>query len=189
MKKNKKNYLMKRSSAYIIDLTLVSLIILLFSFFINTDLKKVNIKLDQMHEAVLKKEMNLDEYFGQFSEVMREKGKLEVTNTFLMMNAYILIFILVPYFKKKSIGMHVMKLKFKEDISIIKLILRSIITTGILVSIIGMALLFTKYYFILISIISLIQIILVIISLNMIIYRKDNSGLQDLISKSEVVEI
>ena len=70
------------------------------------------------------------------------------------------------------------------------LLIRNIVINGLgslLTSLVCIFILPGKLYFIVTSIFGIIQILLVIISGFMVLYRKDKRGLQDIFSKTKVV--
>ena len=92
-------------------------------------------------------------------------------------------------FGKKIMGIKIAR-KDKECLTLKSLLIRNIIINGLgslLTSLVCIFILPGKLYFIVTSIFGIIQILLVIISGFMVLYRKDKRGLQDIFSKTRVV--
>ena len=100
-------------------------------------------------------------------------------------------FIITPLITKGyTLGMYINGIKLKGKLNVKNLLLRNIIATGLMYLLASIILVYTTkdtLYFILLSIFGISQFLLVIISTFMIIYRKDHSGLQDIISKTKIV--
>ena len=80
----------------------------------------------------------------------------------------------------------------KEKLTLTALIIRNIIVNGLGYTLLSIILLFifpSNLYFIILSILGIIQFLLVITSCFMIIYRKDLRGLEDIFSQTNVVSI
>ena len=114
-----------------------------------------------------------------------------------LLNFILLIgaFVIIPYYNKgQTIGKKLLKIKLVKDegeLSVNDLIIRNIITNGFGYTLIGFAIMFLvsdNVYFITISILSIIQFLLVLISIFMVLYRHDKKGLQDIICKTSVIE-
>lgn len=187
MKKN-----LKRLSAFILDILLLVIFFMILYYFVPTkDTTDLNNNITEITEKVLNHEIGKVEYYNEFSKNMYllDYGRVVFTglNTLIIM----LYFIIVPIITKGyTLGLYITGLKLDGKINIKNLIMRNLISTGLLYLILSiLAVCFTKdtLYFSLISILGIIQFLLVIISTFMIIYRKDQKGLQDIISDTKVV--
>lgn len=187
----------KRLIAYIIDIIIFSLIFEIFTMIIpdNNNIAVLNQQLSNLSESVLNDQLSLSAYFYQYSSIVHSIDKeLFLSNlfNFILMIGY---FVMLPfYYNGQTLGKKLLKIKIikeQDDLSINDLLLRNCVINGLLYSLICFALVFLASdltYLIIISILGFIQILLVIISVFMILYRKDKKGLHDLWCKTSVVE-
>lgn len=187
----------KRLIAYIIDIIIFSLIFEIFTMIIpdNNNIAVLNQQLSNLSESVLNEQLSLSAYFYQYSSIVHSIDKeLFLSNlfNFILMIGY---FVMLPfYYNGQTLGKKLLKIKIikeQDDLSINDLLLRNCVINGLLYSLICFALVFLASdltYLIIISILGFIQILLVIISVFMILYRKDKKGLHDLWCKTSVVE-
>lgn len=187
----------KRLIAYIIDIIIFSLIFEIFTMIIpdNNNIAVLNQQLSNLSESVLNEQLSLSAYFYQYSSIVHSIDKeLFLSNlfNFILMIGY---FVMLPfYYNGQTLGKKLLKIKIikeQDDLSINDLLLRNCVINGLLYSLICFALVFLVSdltYLIIISILGFIQILLVIISVFMILYRKDKKGLHDLWCKTSVVE-
>lgn len=183
------NYLTKRGVAYLIDLMIISVVITLFTLIMPIKFSEIDTKINTLYEQKINKEIKTKEFLKEYSTLIRERDTSKIGMTLMNVNLILITFLIIPYYRKQTLGQRIMKLKLEGEITLINLLKRNVIVTGFLYLIISMILLIFKNYFILTTIFGLIQITLVFYSLFMVIYRKDNCGLQDIISNTRVVEI
>ena len=188
---------LKRLSAYIIDILIFSLVFGIFTMFIpeNNNVVVLNGQLPELSESVLRSELSMNAYINQYAGIVHSLDKeLFLTNLFnlVLMIGY---FAVLPfYYNGQTIGKKILKIKLvkdKDELTMNDLLIRNIVINGFLFSLIGFALIFMVSdlsYLILISILSFVQILLVIISIFMILYRHDKKGLHDLWCKTSVIE-
>lgn len=185
----------KRGSAYVVDILIISIIVLIANMlFVPGNLAKISQDMNNTYDSYLKEEISFDEYFKTYSNLMHEYDKERVGFNILNTSLIIIFFIVVPYLNHgKTIGMMIFKIFIKSTddrkLSIFKLTIRNSIINGLLYLILSIILVFIingKLYFIFISILGILQILLAIYSGFMLIYRKDNCGLHDIASKTGV---
>ena len=193
---NKSNF-GKRLVAYILDAIIVSLIFSVLTMFIkeSNNLINLNNQLNTISENFINKTITMKEYFNQYSSI-----EYLISKEMFLQNLFSLIlmidyFVILPYYYNgQTIGKKLMKIKIvKEDdkLTINDLALRSLLSNGIAMTFIELALIFLikdTPYFITISILSFIQFLLVITSIFMILYRKDKKALHDVVCKTLVVD-
>jgi uncharacterized RDD family membrane protein YckC len=192
----KANYV-KRFSAYIIDIMLLSIFLLLFNFFIpeSHNVNVLNQELNTINELALKSEISVNSYINQFADIIHDLDQERIMMS--IVNAILIIsyFVVVPYFKEgKTLGNYIVGIRIvREDkhyLSLNNLLIRNIIINGLgymLISLACIYLLPSLSYFIVVSILGFMQILLVIISAFMVIYRKDKRGLHDILSYTKVI--
>jgi uncharacterized RDD family membrane protein YckC len=193
---NKSNF-GKRLGAYILDAVIVSLIFSVLTMFIkeSNNLINLNNQLNTISENFINKTITMKEYFNQYSSIeylISKEMFLQNLFSLILMIGY---FVILPYYYNgQTIGKKLMKIKIvKEDdkLTINDLALRSLLSNGIAMTFIELALIFLikdTAYFITISILSFIQFLLVITSIFMILYRKDKKALHDIVCKTLVVD-
>ena len=193
---NKSNF-GKRLVAYILDAIIVSLIFSVLTMFIkeSNNLINLNNQLNTISENFINKTITMKEYFNQYSSIeylISKEMFLQNLFSLILMIGY---FVILPYYYNgQTIGKKLMKIKIvKEDdkLTINDLALRSLLSNGIAMTFIELALIFLikdTAYFITISILSFIQFLLVITSIFMILYRKDKKALHDVVCKTLVVD-
>lgn len=193
---NKSNF-GKRLVAYILDAIIVSLIFSVLTMFIkeSNNLINLNNQLNTISENFINKTITMKEYFNQYSSIeylVNKEMFLQNLFSLILMIGY---FVILPYYYNgQTIGKKMMKIKIvKEDdkLTINDLALRSLLSNGIAMTFIELALIFLikdTAYFITISILSFIQFLLVITSIFMILYRKDKKALHDIVCKTLVVD-
>lgn len=193
---NKSNF-GKRLVAYILDAVIVSLIFSVLTMFIkeSNNLINLNNQLNTISENFINKTITMKEYFNQYSSIeylISKEMFLQNLFSLILMIGY---FVILPYYYNgQTIGKKLMKIKIvKEDdkLTINDLALRSLLSNGIAMTFIELALIFLikdTAYFITISILSFIQFLLVITSIFMILYRKDKKALHDIVCKTLVVD-
>lgn len=193
---NKSNF-GKRLVAYILDAIIVSLIFSVLTMFIkeSNNLINLNNQLNTISENFINKTITMKEYFNQYSSIeylISKEMFLQNLFSLILMIGY---FVILPYYYNgQTIGKKLMKIKIvKEDdkLTINDLALRSLLSNGIAMTFIELALIFLikdTTYFITISILSFIQFLLVITSIFMILYRKDKKALHDIVCKTLVVD-
>ncbi len=186
----------KRLSAYAIDIILVGAIIMLIYYFIPETKTVTNLQRNVaiLNENYLNKQINTGEYINDYSILMHNLDKERMILIFINFIAIFSYFVVLPFFTKgKTIGKYILGIKIKpskEKLTIISLFIRNIIITGLgylILSLLSLLLIPKNLYFYAITILGIIQLALVIISTFMIIYRKDRRGLQDILSKTTVV--
>lgn len=190
--------IIKRGSAYLIDIFIISLLLLFCNILFETkNMSNLSLEMNKTYELYLSEKISFDEYFTNYSNLAHQYDQSRLGFTFINVALILLFFIIIPYLNKgQTIGLKIFKLKIKErndsNLKISSLILRNIIVNGLLYLVLLLIILFIfdgKIYFVLNSILGFSQILLVICSTFVLIYRKDNYGFQDMISKTEIVEM
>lgn len=184
----------RRFSAYLIDLMVISMFFMLIYYFLpQNNVQELNRELALINEQILNKQITYQTYIDQFSKITYDLDKTQVLFSGLNILLICLYFIIIPLMSKgKTLGLYILSLKIAEDdgrLNINHLFLRNLVTNGLFYmigSLLFVHFLDYKSYFISITILGFIQILLVLISVFMILYRKDKKGLQDIISKTKI---
>lgn len=188
----------KRIIAYIIDIFFLVLILMLVYKMMpeNNNIKLLNVKLDYLNEQFLNKDITFFTYINDYSKISYGMDKENLIYTVINICFTIIYFILIPYFfKGQTIGMKLLKIKLiKEDnnLNFKSLIIRNLIINGLLYMLISLLLIYlitNLAYFIIITILGVIQICVVITSLVGIIKNDENLILHDKIANTKVVNL
>lgn len=187
----------KRLLAYLLDMLIVSFIFSSVMAFIpeNKNLIVLDSELNQLNEQYLKNEIDSNVYFNRYATITSSLDRELVLSNLFSIVLILGYFVLLPYYwDGQTIGKKIMKIKISKkegNLNLNDLLLRSLIVNEVAISIISLSFIYILSdfsYFLLTLICSFIQILLVIISIFMIIYRHDGKGVQDLISGTQVVE-
>lgn len=184
----------RRFIAYLIDVILVLIICsIIYNFIPNTEVNSLNMSLNEYTERVLNKDISIYEYFANYVRINYSIDKISIAYTGINILLTLIYFVIVPILSKGStIGLKLFSLKISGELNFKNMLIRNAFATGILYMTLNVILIHLfdyKIYFILITILSLIQILLVILSLSMIIYRKDEKGLQDVFSDTHIEKV
>lgn len=192
-----KTSFVKRLAAFVLDMLIFSLIFGIFTMIIpeSNNVAVLNSQLSKLSESVLNNELTISTYFNQYAGIIHSLDKELFLNNLFNLVLMIGYFAILPfYYNGQTLGKKIMKIKVVKDdgeLTMNDLIIRNIVINGFLFSLIGFAIIFLVNdltYFIIISILCFIEILLVIISIFMILYRHDKKGLHDLWCKTSVIE-
>lgn len=186
-----------RLFAYLIDILLLGIILLILNTILvdNIQINTLEHELDTLNDLFITKQIEIPNYVDQYSTIIYNLDKAKLPSIIINILYIIIYFVLVPYFwKGQTLGKKLLNTKIinktKEKLTITSLIIRNTIINGLgylILNIISLYLLPSNYYFVMISILGIIQFLLVIISSFMILYRRDKRGLQDILSNTKVV--
>lgn len=187
-----------RLSAYIIDLIFLGSILMVIYYFIPESNKtlELNYQLNNLNESVINQEISFNNYLGKYADIIYNLDKERLIYNVINLILIFVYFVIVPLITKGiTLGKYIMGIKIKpkkEKLTLTALFIRNLIVNGlgyILLSIILLFIFPSNLYFIIISILGIIQFSLVITSCFMIIYRKDLRSLEDIFSQTNVVSI
>lgn len=186
----------KRLGAYLIDFIFISAVIILVSFFIpkNNTVDKLNDDINKLTEEVLNGDISFNKYFNEYSTYVSMIDTNNVLNNTISLIIIIIYYVIIPSIYKTTLGKNLMHLYIKrkddKELNFTNMLVRGFIDVGILYSLVTVFLaqiLSGHVYLYTLIILGIIQILLVFISAIMILYRSDKCGLQDILSKSNVV--
>ena len=182
----------KRVLAYLIDFIMLLIITSIISNLLTgNQLNLLNIKSTELMEQLFRNEINMTAYINHYSVIFSEMDKHKLIINIITLIYMILYFIVLPYISKgKTLGKKILKIKInKKNIKIKDYIIRSFIINGtlyLLLLIILNIILPPVSYFITVTFLSIIQIIMVITSYFMILYK--GKGLEDILTSSSVID-
>ena len=146
-----------------------------------------------VNDLLFSNNISFGSYLTRVASIMQELDKERILYSLINAVYIIVYFVIIPFKTKKTFGMYLMGLKYEskdQSYSVDDLLVRSMITCGLLYLLASLVLIYVLpsiAYFLTNIIFAIIQISLVVISFFMVIYRKDNRGLQDIWSKVIVV--
>ena len=187
----------KRFFAYIIDIFIVLVIANLITMFITISEKTQDYykELQTTQKKMYDKEIDVKEYTDIVLEDNYNISKGTVLISLTSIIIYILYFVVYQVYNNgQTVGKKLMKIKVKsitdEPLSINTMLFRTLIIYGIAANIINLILILLlkkELYLSISNTISIIQSLIVIISVFMILFSKQKRGIHDIITKTEVV--
>jgi len=187
----------KRLFAYIIDIIVLGIVLLLVNIIIpkNNDIKNLNVELDILNEQYLNQELTFKEYTNNYFEISYNLDKQNTIYTIVNIVFVIAYFVIMPYFLNgQTLGKKLLKIKVAEEnkLTITSLVIRNLIINGLGYMLITLLLIYTmpaNIYFIITSILSIVQLVLMIIILIGLIKNNDNLVIHDKLSHTKVVNV
>ena len=189
----------KRIIAYVIDFLIIILMIGVLVSMKEKDPKVIQQKkeLGIVNELYVNHEIVFSEYFDQWT-VINQQIDQECVIYFIFNILLIMIyFVALPYvWNGQTIGKKVMKIKVcshsGKKITIVQYLIRNMVFNGLaqlILTLLFLYLLSSNMYFIFSSILTFIQLILVMVSISMILYRRDKRSLHDILSGTEIIQV
>ena len=187
----------KRLGAYIIDVIVISIIfgVIIMLLPESKNVIVLESELTVLNEQYLKHDIDLSVYYNRYATIIHSLDKENIPHLIINIFLILIYFVLVPFYcNGKTIGKRIFKLKIskgQERLGLNDLLLRTLIINGVGTSLISLCFIYLLpeiSYFILSIICGFVQILLVIISGFMVIYRHDKKGVQDFVSGTQVVE-
>lgn len=193
--KMKSNFF-KRLVAYLIDIIIVVVVASLITNVIPKDNKYQELLNEQtsVMKKYMDKEIDYTVYIESINNISYDVTKNSWTNKAITFVIYVLYFIIFQLVQKgQTIGKRIMNIRLKSkdgNLKVGQVVLRSGIINNIFLSLLtlfAIKLLDKKTFLLFDEIISVIFYVFILISVFMIIYRKDKEGLHDIITKTEVL--
>lgn len=195
---NKSAAFVKRLSAYLIDMLIITMLssILSYPFTANNkNNEKLSNELQQTVEKYTNRQIDAKTYISRTSDISYDLARQSGLSSIIYI-ALLVAYFVVFQFKNngKTFGKQIMKIKVvkidKKDLSMNDLLFRSSIINLIFAQILTLCItLFCSkdIYFVLSGTVELVCYGIIFISVIMILSRKDKRGLHDLICKTEVI--
>lgn len=196
MNNNSKALFFDRFIAFIIDFILIYLIVILISSPF-TDTKRNTLLQQQADEVRLKftnNEISSQEFLMDYSDCYYKIARENGISSLVLIIVYILYFVVYQtYNNGKTFGKKIMKIRVVSDssLTINQMIFRSFLADFILlelISFIFMLFLSKKIFFSCIGLISVIQYLMVFISIIMIFKREDGCSIHDILTNTRVIK-
>ncbi len=186
---------MQRFLAYLIDGIIVSAVLSIFAVFLTSekyqDLSKEE---EEVITLLAEEKIEIEEYIEKVEDIEYRMDKESFNTTLVGLVLNVGYFIVFQYLNKgQTVGKRIMKIKIikqngkleAKDIVVRALIVNSILST--IVILVAVLFMNKETYFTTKMIISSLESLFILISAMMILYRKDKLGLQDIITKTEVI--
>ena len=192
-----KPYFFQRLAAYIIDILVVSLIAsLLSSPFIKTkEIETLQSKYFDTMEKYVNQDINTNEYTAEIINIQFQLTQLNGLVTIITILVSLLYFVVYQLYNQgQTMGKKILKIKVVStdgELSMNQLIFRSFIANNILLDIISIIFVIfsTKsIYFYCVGLFSILQYVLIIISIIMIFTTKEGLALHDKFVHTKVVK-
>ena len=187
----------RRFLAYIIDLVFIISILMIIYYLIpkSNNYIKYNNELTILNDKYIANDITGYKYLKEYSLINSKLDKELIYESVINLFAIIIYFVVIPIFTDgQTFGKYIMKIKIKnknnKKLTILSLLIRSVIINGLgylTISLIILNIIDGYNYFIISTILGIIQVLTLIITIFMILYRKDKLGLEDIISKTVVV--
>ena len=186
----KKNHIFKRRAlAYIIDFTILGVLVSLTLLFTKVDTSSVEYEMSNLAELLLTENINIKTYIKNYGKLFYKYDIIQ-----FITNLINFLYIIIPGFTKgQTIGKKIMKIRIVNDdntcVSIINLIKRALLIDFLgylLITLIIINFISGFPYFIIATILGILQFSLVIVSSFMILYNKKQKGIHDILTKTKI---
>lgn len=188
----------KRLIAYLLDFMLLTIIVTIINYILPISTKQVelNNQINEIQQNLLDNKIDKEEYFNEYKKILPEYDKENMPINICNLVFILGYFIIIPVVNNgQTLGKKLLKIKIEKEngsLSIGDMVIRNFVTTSLLQLMIASTFVYIvngDIYYNLSAIISFLQILLVIITSFMIIYRKDKKGVQDLLTGTQVIEV
>ena len=192
----------KRAGAYLLDLVIVTLIVSLLSYIPILNPNRVAFsekynELSNLYTQYSKNEISNDEYEEAYIPISYDMYRLNSNYVILDIVIVLLYFGVLPFFTGgQTIGKKLLNLRITSiddnELTLVNYLLRALILNNIIISIMEITVVYTMKvdnFFNVYSNINLVGYIITYITLFMVIVKRDNRGLHDLVARTKVIKI
>ena len=184
----------KRISAYIIDYIIIMLALVAITASMNIN-NVVNDKINDLTYQYRSGDITIDEYSEKIIPLNYELSKRKLPANIATVVVFIGYYVVFAYFNKgQTFGKKICKIKVVNNDgdkpSIWNMLVRSLFIYGIitsLYSIVTINFLSMNDFSYSVSVISIIECMFIVITVLMMLYKKDGRGLHDIIAKTNVI--
>ena len=194
-----KAYFLQRLVSYLIDFFIIIFIVTGITFFIPTSdaYKEAYEEANEISDLYFNGEISNSEYLSRYGDVSYTMAKETIVVTIIHLVVTVAYFGTYAYYMNgQTIGKKIMKIrvvnKDNSNVGHSILIFRTAIIYGVIESIISLIILQfinSDMYLYAITPLEFLQYIFILISLFMIMFRKDGKGLHDILFKTKVVSL
>jgi len=190
---------LKRIIAFVIDIVIVSLVVSLINLLPLDPYKdKYKDAYEKYNEVVQKStEDEKNDYKDEIIELNYEVYKYRTYNSMFSATALILYFGVLPLVMNgQTLGKKIMKLRVvsnnEKKLNFWKYLIRIVILNNIWLSLINIGAVYVvsgvKFYYVT-YVISMLSSLIYMLNLIMVMFRKDNRGLHDMVAGTKVIEV
>lgn len=190
---------LKRIIAFVIDVVIISLVVSLINLLpIDPYQEKYKDTYEKYNEVVKKSsEDGSHDYKDEIIELNYEVYKYRTYSSIISATALILYFGVVPLIMNgQTIGKKIMKLKIvsinDKKLNFWKYLIRIVILNNIWLSLINVGAVYivsgVKFYYVT-YVISMLSSLIYMLNLIMVMFRKDNRGLHDMVVGTKVIQV
>lgn len=193
-----KPYFFPRAIAYIIDIILINIICFGVLLLVpkNDNYEYYSKEYEQIQTDYLAEKISTEEYLNKSVDVIYNIDSNNIISLIIQVVIIILYFVVFQFYNKgQTIGKKLMKLRVvsvkDSNLTLNQITFRSLIINSIFVNIliIGSLLFLNKdYYYYASNGIQLMSSLIFIVTLIMILFRKDGRGLHDVIANTKVIQ-
>ncbi|MBQ2872932.1 MAG: RDD family protein [Bacilli bacterium] len=187
----------ERVGAYLLDTIILSLIFSVICFGIGDNTKTEELLLEELDNKLLQSEITTKEYFDEYMDIMYDYQKETILTSGISLALTVAYFVVFQYMNKgQTLGKKLLKIQVvdketKKPITILKGLLRTFIITSALsgtISLITLYLLKQNIYYTIYGTFLGIETIFVLITVILVLYKKDGRGLHDMMSNTIVIK-
>lgn len=191
----------KRLLAYLIDLFILSFLVVIIISIFNIDnngtLISLNKELTNIEEEYIESRITFNDYIKEYASINYMIDKQEFFVNIINAILIICLYILVPYFLDgQTIGKKILKIKIVKNnnkkLDLNTLIIRSILINylGYMLITLGLIFILNSFsYFIVGLILTILELLLVIISSFMVLYKSEKRGIHDILVNTKVIDV
>ena len=192
--KTNKAYFIQRVVAYIIDIIFITIIssLITMPFVNNNNVAKLNEEMNNAAQNYTEKKIDMDTYVNQTLDISYQEAKETGLSNVISIIVLVLYFVVFQIYNNgQTIGKKLLKIKIvkndNSELTMNNMIIRELFNSFILVNIIvSVVILFGKNaYFC--GAVEFIQYIFIIVTMFMIMIRKDGRGLPDMMANTKVI--
>lgn len=191
----------KRLLAYLIDLFILSFLVVIIISIFNIDnngtLISLNKELTNIEEEYIEERITFNDYIKEYASINYMIDKQEFLVNIINAILVIFLYILIPYFLDgQTIGKKILKIKIVKNnnkkLDLNTLIIRSILINylGYMLITLGLIFILNSFsYFIVGLILTILELLLVIISSFMVLYKSEKRGIHDILVNTKVIDV
>jgi len=187
----------ERLGSYLLDTIVVSLIFSVICLGLGDNTSTEEKLLEELDNQLLASEITPEEYLDEYTEILYDVQKDTVLQSGISVALTIAYFVIFQYMNQgQTIGKKLLKLRVvdkdsKKPISILKGLLRSFIVLSILsgtLCILFLYILNRDSYFVSYTILLSLEAIFTLVTIMLVLYKKDGRGLHDMMANTIVIK-
>ncbi len=187
----------ERLGAYLLDTVIISLIFSLICLGFGDYTSDTEKLMSELDNKLVENSITPEEYLEEYQELMYDYQKENVLQSGISVALTIAYFVVFQYMNKgQTLGKKLLKIRVvdkdtEKNVSILKGLLRSFLVLSILSGTLCILFLYIfnrNIYFISYSILLSIEGIFILISMMLVLYKKDKRGLHDMMANTVVIK-